>query len=246
MMLWSRQRNKVGKISQMIVNDIDVQIVRKKIKNLHLRVYPDNAGICVAVPLSVNDDEVRRVVLEKLGWIRRQQLRLAKRPVPVIYKMVSGESHYYLGETYSLNVIERHGKHELLLSGNSELLLYVRPGTCADKRTLVLTEWYRQQIKAVIPGLIEKWEPIIGVTVDDWGIKKMKTRWGTCNIMANRIWLNLELVKKPMDCLEYVLVHEMVHLLERYHNKNFRDYMDSFMPDWRLHEDVLKCEPLLR
>ena len=246
MMLWNKQKSKVGKTSQIIVEDIDVQIVRKKIKNLHLRVYPPDGRVRVAAPLYVNDDEIRHVVLTRLDWIRKQQVRLANQPAPVQHEMISGECHYYLGEPFSLDVIERHGKHEVVLKNNSALLLYVRPDTCVDKRALVLTEWYRQQIKAMIPELIQKWEPIIGVRVDEWGIKKMKTRWGTCNIGASRIWLNLELVKKPMVCLEYVLVHEMVHLLERYHNKNFRDYMDRFMPDWRLHEDVLKREPLLR
>ncbi|MCK4705642.1 MAG: M48 family metallopeptidase [Gammaproteobacteria bacterium] len=245
-MLWNKQKSKVSKTSQIIVEDIDVQIVRKKIKNLHLRVYPPDGRVRVAVPMHIKDDVIRLTVMDKLTWIRKQQVRLAKLPAPTSREMISGEYHYYLGESYPLEVIERQGKHELVLQNNSQLLLYVRPDTDVDKRVLVLTEWYRQQIKALLPELIQKWEPIVGVKVEEWAIKKMKTRWGTCNINSSRIWLNLELMKKPMECLEYVLVHEMVHLLERYHNKNFKAYMDRFMPDWRLLDEVLKREPLAR
>ena len=236
----------MSKSLQIVVDDIDVQIIRKKIKNLHLRVYPPDGRVRVTAPMYVSDDGIRSAVLDRFGWIRKQQVRLAKLPPVVPCEMVSGESHYYLGESYPLEVIERKGKHEVMLKNNSALLLYVRPGTCVDKRALILSDWYRQEIKTMIPELIQKWEPIIGVQVDDWGIKKMKTRWGTCNIGARRIWLNLELMKKPMACLEYVLVHEMVHLLERYHNRNFKAYMDRFVPDWRLHDETLKREPLLR
>lgn len=246
MMLWNKQKSNVSKTSQIIVEDIDVQVVRKKIKNLHLRVYPPDGRVRVAVPLHVKDAVIHRTVMEKLSWIRKQQVRLSKLPAPTAREMISGEYHYYLGEPYPLEVIERQGKHELVLKNNSQLLLYVRPNTSVDKRAVVLTEWYRQEIKALLPELIRKWEPVIGVKVDEWAIKKMKTRWGTCNISSSRIWLNLELMKKPLECLEYVLVHEMVHLLERYHNKNFKAYMDRFMPEWRLQDEVLKREPLAR
>ncbi|MDH5611877.1 MAG: M48 family metallopeptidase [Gammaproteobacteria bacterium] len=234
------------KSSQIIVDDIDVQIVRKNIKNLNLRVYSSDGRVRVAAPMHVSDDAVRLTVIDRMIWIKKQQLRLANRPEPLPREMVSGEQHYYLGEPYLLEVIERHGKHEVTIANNTDLLLYVKPGTDMDKRASVLNEWYRQQIKTIIPELIQKWEPVVGVRVDEWAIKKMKTRWGTCNISSRRIWLNLELMKKPVQCLEYVLVHEMVHLLERYHNKNFKAYMDRFMPDWRVQDALLKCEPLAR
>lgn len=246
MMLWNKQKSRVSKTSQIIVEDIDVQIVRKKIKNLHLRVYPPDGRVHVAVPMHIKDDVIRLTVMDKLSWIRKQQVRLSKLPAPTPREMISGECHYYLGEPYSLVVIERQGKHELVLKNNSQMLLYVRADADVDKRATVLTEWYRQQIKALLPELIQKWEPIVGVKVEEWAIKKMKTRWGSCNISSSRIWLNLELMKKPIQCLEYVLVHEMVHLLERYHNKNFKAYMDRFMPEWRLQDEILKREPLAR
>jgi len=235
----------MSKSRQIFVDDIDVQIVRKRIKNLHLRIYPPDGCVRVTAPMSIRDDEVRFVVMERFNWIKKQQLRLSSLPPAPSCKMLTGECHHYLGQPYTLEVIERSGRQQAVLE-DSTLLLYVRPGTDVDKRSLLLNGWYRQQLKILLPELIQKWEPVIGVNVADWGVKKMKTRWGSCNIGARRIWLNLELMKKSMDCLEYVLVHEMVHLLERYHNRNFKAYMDQFLPDWRLHDEVLKREPSLR
>jgi predicted metal-dependent hydrolase len=158
--------------------------------------------------------------------------------------MVTGESHYLWGHRYRLEVIERHGKHDITIKNNQKLLLTVSPDTTRTNRELVLNEYYRTALKQRIPGLIAKWEPIIGREVAEWGIKKMKTKWGSCTISQRRIWLNLELAKKPPECLEYILVHEMVHLLERHHNDNFRAHMDTFMPQWHFHRDVLNSSPL--
>lgn len=244
-MLWHRKKEKTKKSGQIIVDDIDVLIVRKKIKNMHLRVYSPEGHVRVAAPMHVSDEMVRRTVVDRIIWIRKQQRRLASLPEPMPCEMVSGECHYYLGEACRLEVVERQGKHEVVRE-NRDLRLYVRADTELAKRVSVLDAWYRAQIKALLPELIRKWEPVMGVEVHEWGIKKMKTRWGTCNISAGRIWLNLELVKRPIECLEYVLVHEMVHLLERYHNRNFRAYMDQFLPGWRVQEEILKSEPLAR
>jgi len=158
--------------------------------------------------------------------------------------MVSGESHYLLGRRYRLRVLEQDGPNRIELKGNSELAIRDRPGTGRDKREQVLNEWYRRHLKSLVPGLIARWQPVIGVRVADWGVKKMKTRWGSCNVRDQRVWLNLELAKKPPHCLEYVLVHEMVHLLERHHNKRFKALMDQFMPQWRLYRDELNQVPL--
>ncbi|GMR08741.1 MAG: SprT family zinc-dependent metalloprotease [Gammaproteobacteria bacterium] len=230
---------KVNSDSQITINNINVQIIRKDIKNLNLRVTPPEGGVRVSVPRYMDDETVRHIVVKKLPWIRKQQIRIASQPGQSLPEMYTGESHYYFGKQYLLDVIERHGRHKVELNNNSRISLYVRPGTPAEKRGLVLTRWYRQQIKEAIPDLIQKWEPIIGVKVNEWRIKQMKTRWGSCNITASRIWLNLELVKRPVECLDYVVVHEMVHLLERCHNDDFRAYMDKFLPHWRLHRDAL-------
>jgi predicted metal-dependent hydrolase len=158
--------------------------------------------------------------------------------------MIGGESHYFLGRRYRLSVTERDGPNRITLNGTSGLTMHLRPGTDRDKREQLLYGWYRRHLKELVPDLIAKWQPIIGVQVDDWGIKRMKTRWGSCNARDHRVWLNLELAKKPPRCLEYVLVHELVHLLESHHNDRFKTLMDQFMPQWRLHRDELNQSPL--
>jgi predicted metal-dependent hydrolase len=143
-----------------------------------------------------------------------------------------------------LEVVEQAGKHKVELKGNRKLLLYVKPNTRLENRQLVLNEWYREQLKQHIPGLLDKWQNKIGVETNDWGVKKMKTKWGSCNIAAKRIWLNLELAKKPLKCLEYILVHELVHLLERNHNDKFRAHLDAFFPNWKICRKMLNSSPL--
>jgi predicted metal-dependent hydrolase len=142
-------------------------------------------------------------------------------------------------------VVEQYGKHSLCLLDNETMRLTVSPGTTTENRRLVVDSWYRQQLKGVIPELLEKWQPITGKRVNSWGVKRMKTRWGSCNITEARIWLNLELARRPLECLEYVLVHELVHLHERYHNQNFKRLMDRFLPGWRERRDRLKQESLV-
>ena len=158
--------------------------------------------------------------------------------------MVSGESHYFLGRRYRLRVTERSGPNRVSLNGTSELTMQVQPSTDRDKREQLLNDWYRRRLKELVPDLIAKWQPVVGVQVADWGIKKMKTRWGSCNTRDHRVWLNLELAKKPPRCLEYVLVHELVHLLESHHNDRFKALMDQFMPQWQLYRDELNQAPL--
>lgn len=232
------------KKQSMNVGGIPVQVVRKPIKNLHLSVCPPEGHVRVAVPLHVTDDNVRLAVISRLKWIKQQQTSFKAQPRQSAREMVTGESHYFFGKRYRLEVIERRGRHEAVIKNNSTLQLFVNPGTSALHRALVLNQWYRQQLKTKIPDLLQKWEPIIGEQVSDWGIKKMKTKWGSCNITQSRIWLNLELAKKPIDCLEYVLVHELVHLLERNHGAQFKVYMDRFLPRWQQCRDILKGEPL--
>ncbi len=152
--------------------------------------------------------------------------------------MKTGEIHYVWGEPYCINIHEHYGLPRVW-TDNQILEMRIRPGTGRDKRISILEDWYRQQLKQQIPPLISLWEPLIGVSIGEWGVKKMKTRWGSCNIKAGRIWLNLELAKKPQKCLEYIVVHEMTHLLERYHNGRFKKLMDTFMPDWRIYKDIL-------
>ena len=228
----------------MEVSSIRVEVVRKSIKNLHLSVHPPDGRVRVSAPQHVDDEAVRLAVVSKLPWIRRHQKTFADQPRQSQREMISGESHYFLGRRYRLNVMERNGPNRITLDGPSELTMQVRPNTDRDKREQLLNDWYRRRMKELVPDLIAKWQPIVGVQVADWGIKKMKTRWGSCNARDHRVWLNLELAKKPPHCLEYVLVHELVHLLESRHNDRFKTLMDQFMPKWRLYRDELNQAPL--
>jgi len=228
---------------QITVGGVRVQILRKGIKNLHLGVYPPHGRVRVAAPLRVSDDAVRLAVIGKLGWIKRQRGRFEAQPRQSRREMVSGESHYFLGRRYRLRVVEHDGAPKVV-ARNRFIELHVRPGRSAAQREEVLEQRYRQQLKQLIPPLIEKWQAIIGVQLAEWGVKKMKTRWGTCNVEARRIWLNLELAKKPVQCLEYIVVHELAHLIERHHNERFVAFMDQHLPQWRLHRAKLSTEPL--
>jgi predicted metal-dependent hydrolase len=229
---------------QIVVNDLVVDIVRKKIKNLHLAVYPPNGRVRVAAPLHIDDEAVRLAVISRLAWIKRQQAKFEGQERQSAREYVSGESHYFQGNRYLLDVIFQDAPPKVILNRNTRLKLYVRPGTDALQRERILLNWYRQQLKKAIPPLISKWEAIIGVEVAEWRVKQMKTKWGTCNIEQRRIWLNLELAKKSVRCLEYIIVHELVHLLERKHNDNFVALMDQFMPQWRLLRAELNQAPL--
>lgn len=236
--------NTAPQATAIVIRDIPVQVVRKPIKNLHLGVYPPDGQVRVSAPEHLTDDNIRLAVISRLSWIRKQQAAFQAQPRQSEREMVSGESHYLFGQRYRLAVIERRGRHEVVVKNNSTLQLVVNPGTTPKNRDRVLKEWYRQQLKARIPDLLEQWQPIIGQQVSSWGVKKMKTKWGSCNIQQRRIWLNLELAKKPPECLEYVVVHELVHLLERHHNDRFKALMDEFLPPWRIRRNLLQRDPL--
>ena len=221
------------------VSGITVEVVRKDIKNLHLGVYPPNGRVRVAAPLVVSDEAVRLAVIDKLGWIKRQKAMFAEQPRQSQREMVNGESHYFLGQRYRLRVHELDAPARVAVRGVASLDLFVRPGTNAEQREAVLLRWYRDQLKALIPPLLDKWQPLLGVQAAAWGIKKMKTKWGSCTPTARRVWFNLELAKKPVLCLEYIVVHELVHLLERHHNERFTAVMDAFLPNWRVCRQTL-------
>jgi len=226
------------------ISGIPVEVVRKNIKNLHLGVYPPNGRVRVAVPLRISDETVRLAVVSRLGWIRRKQTEFVKQDRQSKREMITGESHYFRGRRYRLDVVEYDGPVTVRLKNNTTVELLVHPDADRDKREEVLNRWYRRMLQEQVPGLIARWQPQIGVVVAKWHIKKMKTLWGSCNIDARRIWLNLELAKKSPSCLEYILVHEMIHLLERQHNERFRNLMDHYMPNWQLHIDELNRAPL--
>ena len=232
------------KTRHITAGGIPVEIVRKDIKSLHLGVYPPHGRVRVAAPLVVSDEAVRLAVIDKLGWIRRQKTRFTEQSRQSQREMVNGESHYFQGRRYRLRVHAQEGPARVALRGIGSLDLFVRSGASAEQREAVLLSWYREQLKALIPPLLEKWQSVLGVEVTHWGIRKMKTKWGSCNIEARRIWLNLELAKKSTRCLEYIVVHEMAHLLERQHNERFMALMDQAMPNWRSLREELNFSSL--
>lgn len=226
------------------IGGLAVEVVRKEIKHLHVGVYPPSGRVRVAAPQRLDDEAVRLAVVSRLGWIRRKQREFAQQTRQSQREIVSGESHYFLGRRYLLSVNECTGQPGVRLAGPAAMELQVRPGANEYQRDTVLQRWYRRELRTLIHLLLAKWQPRIGKPVDDVRIRRMKTRWGSCNADARRIWLNLELIKKPVACLEYVLVHELVHLHERHHNDRFLEWMEAVMPTWRLHRDELNRAPL--
>jgi predicted metal-dependent hydrolase len=228
---------------RLTVRGIDIEVVYKDIKNLHIGVYPPAGRVRVAAPKRLDKDRIRLAVIQRLPWIRQQQKQLQDAVRQSEREMVSGESHYVWGSRLRLRVIERPGGAHVEVDGD-RLLLYMPEGSDQEARTDALQRWHRSELRRVIPPLISKWEPMIGRSVSRWGIKRMKTKWGSCNRESGRIWINLELAKKHPNCLEYVVVHEMAHLLERNHGEAFARLMDSLLPDWRSRRDALNNAPL--
>ena len=182
---------------------------------------------------------IKRFILSKLPWIKKHKIKFDQRQMQFKkHEYISGENHYFQGQSYLLNVIYNK-KNIVILRDKQYVDLYVAEGSSYNKRNRVMNQWYRQQLHEQIIIYINKWQKIIGVVINGYGIKKMKTKWGSCNIKTRYIWLNLELVKKPLHCLEYVIVHELVHLLERKHNALFKSYMDKLIPNWRNHRKEL-------
>jgi len=224
---------------QINVNNIVIYVVRKDIKNLHLSVYPPSGRVRIAAPTKVDDEAVRLFAISKMSWIKKNQAKYINQQRQPERKYVSGESHYFRGQRYLLNIINHTGYPRIAIRNKKFIDLYVKADYTQEQRENVMTNWYRKNLKEQTPALIEKWQKIVGVEVVQWEVKKMKTKWGTCNREAKRIWLNLELAKKPEHCLEYIIVHEMVHFLERNHTERFVGYMDKFLPNWRSLKDEL-------
>lgn len=227
-----------AEIVNIKLDEINVEVIQKNIKHLHLRVYPPNGRVKVSAPKSMAVNKIRLFVNSKMDWIKKQQIKLRSQAREAPREYVDRESHYFNGKRYLLEVIEHNAPAKVRLNSQTIELL-VRPRTPMEKRRSLLNEWHRQQLKSVVPQIIEKYEKLMNVRVCEFGIKQMKTKWGTCNPKAKRIWLNLELAKKPSQCLEYIVVHEMVHLLEPSHNARFISLMNKFMPMWRFYKEEL-------
>ncbi|WBA43409.1 M48 family metallopeptidase [Hymenobacter canadensis] len=227
---------------QLLIDDLPVEVVRKNIRTLRLSVHMPDGRVRVAVPLRTPEATIRELVVARRAWIEKHQARFAAREVAPALTYVSGELHPYQGQACVLQVHEAEGTPKVVLLPNAEpptLTLHIRADSTVEQRRKALDGWYRQRLREQLPALLATWQPVVGAQASSWGIKQMKTRWGTCNIQARRVWLNLELIKRPLPCLEYVVVHELTHLHERYHNARFWGFMDQFMPDWRQHKAEL-------
>lgn len=230
-------------MEQITVSNIIIDVEKKDIKNLHLGVYPPNGRVRIAAPLRVNDESIRLFAVSKLSWIKKQQRNFENQERETEREFISGESHYFNGKRYLLNIVITNNKASVVLK-HRHIDMHVKAKSTTIQRELILARFYREYLNEQIPTLIAKYEKKMKVTLNDYGIKQMKTKWGTCNISAKRIWLNLELAKKSLNSLEYIIVHEMVHLLERHHNDNFVAYMDKFLPQWKKYKQELNNSPV--
>lgn len=227
----------------LTVRGIGIDVIYKDIKNLHIGVYPPVGRVRVAAPKRFDDEQVRLAVIQRLPWIKKQRDQLRAVPRQTEREMITGESHYVWGLRKRLKVVERPGRAHVEPDGG-RLVLYVPAETSAEKRRQVLDQWYRQQLREVLPDLIAKWEQQFEVSVPKWTIRRMKTKWGSCNRESRHIWFNVELAKKHPDCLEYIVVHELAHYFERHHGERFTELIDKHLPDWRTRRDRLNGAPL--
>jgi predicted metal-dependent hydrolase len=239
----SRSSSNNMNTKQIDVGGIPVDVIFKKIKNVHLSVRPPTGRVRISAPKWMNIDTIRVFAISKIDWIKRQQKKLQAQERETHREYLDRESHYVWGKRYLLKVTEENRPPSVELK-HDQMILAVRPGAVMVKREAIVTAWYREQVSNAVLPLIAKWEPVLGVKVDQVVVRRMKTRWGSCTPRKRSIRLNTELGKKPPECLEYVVVHELVHLLEPSHNARFVSLMDKFMPHWRHIRDELNRAPL--
>lgn len=230
-------------LTEIELGDIKADIVFKDIKNVHLSVHPPNGRVRISAPLRMNPETVRVFAISKLQWIRQQQRKIQNQERETPREYLDRESHYFLGRRYLLKIIEENSRPEVELK-HGKMILRVRPGTDEGRRQVIMEEWYRAQLKQAVAPLIIKWEPLMDVKVERLFVRRMKTKWGSCNPRSRNIRLNTDLVKKPHECLEYIVVHEMAHLVEPTHNARFVSLMDGFMPRWQFYREELNRLPV--
>jgi predicted metal-dependent hydrolase len=228
---------------QIEIGGIPVDVVFKDIKNIHLSVHPPTGRVRIAAPAHMKLDTIRVYAISKIDWIKKQQRKFLEQERETRREYLDRESHYLWGKRYLFKVKEENQVPSVELK-HSQMVLAVRPGASMAKREEVINAWYRDQLRDAVTSLIEKWSPVLDVDVNSIIVRRMKTKWGSCNPHTRNIHLNSELAKKSRECLEYVLVHEMIHMLEPSHNATFTGLMDKFMPQWRYIRDVLNRAPL--
>ena len=217
---------------QIEVSGIPIEIIKKNIKNIHLSVLPPDGKVRVSAPTTVSDESLEMFVRTKIGWIRKQQEKFENQPRQSERQYVSGETLYLWGKQYFLQVEYSYKGNSLMLDGDKAILT-VRKESAVKQRENFVNEWYRERLKSEIERLLPKWETITGLKCSSWQTKYITTRWGTCNTQTRKIWLNLQLAKKPVECLEYVILHELAHTKVKNHGADFIAIMDKYMPYWR-------------
>lgn len=230
-------------LGQLKLGDIAVEVTFKNIKNVHLTVQPPTGRVRISAPLRMGLDPIRIFAISKLGWIKRQRSKFQRQERETPREYLDRESHYVWGKRYLLDLIEC-GETPSIELKHSRMLLRVRPGIDHRKKQAIVQEWYREQIKQAVPPLIAKWEPLIGVKVRRVFVQRMKTKWGSCTPGTGSIRLNTDLAKRSLEFLEYVVVHEMAHLIVRHHNDQFSRLMDKCLPNWKLLRQELNSTPL--
>lgn len=225
------------------LGDVAVDVVLKKVKHVHLSVYPPNGAVRISAPEHMSLETVRAFAISKLDWIKRERRKLQEQERETPREYLNRESHFVWGERRLLVIEEVDAAPTVMVCGK-QLVLRVRPGTDDEGRRAIVSRWYRDEVRAALPALLAKWEPRLGATVSRFFVQKMKTRWGSCNPESRSIRLNSELAKKPPRCLEYILIHEMTHLLEPTHNARFKQLLDEHLPHWRSVRDELNRAPL--
>jgi predicted metal-dependent hydrolase len=229
--------------TQLKLGDIAVDVELKDIKNVHLAVHPPSGRVRISAPRRMSLDTIRVFAISKLGWIKQQQARLRAQERETPREYLDRESHYVWGKRYLLQLIDHDEPPSVTLT-HSRLVLRLRPGTAENKREAIVEQWYRDQLKKAVPPLLAKWEPVLGVKVARFFVQRMKTKWGSCTPGTHTIRLNTDLAKKTRECLEYIVVHEMVHLLEPTHNARFISLMDRFLPQWAYRRAQLNRLPV--
>ena len=225
------------------LGDVSVDVTRKNIKNLHLSVHPPTGAVRVSAPKHMKLDTIRVYTISKLDWIKGEQQKLREQERETPREYLERESHYLWGRRYLLEIVEADAAPTVSLKHRA-ICLRVRPGADANKRREVLDAWYRRKLRERLPKLISKWEAALGVSVGGVFVQKMRTKWGSCNTIRGTIRLNTELAKKRPICLDYVVLHEMAHLLVRPHNDQFRALLDLHMPNWQQVRQTLNDGPL--
>jgi predicted metal-dependent hydrolase len=230
-------------VIQLELGGVTVDVVTKDIKNLHLSVYPPTGRVRIAAPLHMKLETIRVFAIAKLGWIKRQQRHVVGQDREAQREYLDRESHYVWGKRYLMKVLVSEGAPTVGLS-HRQLVLSLRPNMGEERRGEILDAWYRAQVRAAMPALLARWQPLMGVKADRFFVQRMKTKWGSCTPSTQSIRLNTDLAKKPPGCLEYIVVHELAHLLEPTHNARFTVLMDRFLPNWRQLRDDLNRLPL--